>query len=484
MTPRVCVVGLGPGRADLVTSRTMSLIAEHPVRFARTLRHPSAHLVVDAPGECRSFDDLYETADSFDEVYARIADHLADAAREHGRVLYAVPGSPRILERSVEILASRDDVVADVHPALSFLDEAWRALSVDPVETSVRLLDAYDVARDGLPGVGPVLIAHTHAPWLLSDVKLALADPPPGTTAVICHHLGLDDERLVTVDWADLDRTVEPDHLTCVWVPALPGGVGETLARFHALSTTLREQCPWDRGQTHESLVRYLQEETHELIEAIETSDGADDEHLIEELGDVLYQVAFHCAIAEEEGRFDIAEVAARTHDKLVSRHPHVFGDVLLEGAEDVVEAWEEIKKREKPSRTGIFDGLVEAMPALLLADKAQRRASREGYDWPSPDGALAKVVEEAGEVREALGGRGDPATELGDLLFSAVNVARLADVDPEASLRAAVRRFRDRVSLAAEMAAQSGTRLADLDAAALDALWVRAKERLAGEDH
>lgn len=486
MTPRVCVVGLGPGASDAVTTQTLSLIAGHPVRFVRTLRHPSAHLVTDAPGTCTSFDDLYESAESFEDLYADIAGRLARAAAEHGRILYAVPGSPRILERTVELLAARTDVITEVHPALSFLDEAWRALAVDPVETSVTLLDAYQVARTGLPGRGPVLVAHAHAPWLLSEIKLAIERPVAGMTAVICHHLGLEDERLVTVEWDEIDRSIEPDHLTCVWIPELPSRVGESLSAFHGLSLTLRDKCPWDREQTHATLVRYLQEETHELIEAIETrnSGGApDDDHLIEELGDVLYQVAFHCAIAEEEGRFDIADVADRTRDKLVSRHPHVFGDTELAEAKDVVEAWEEIKKREKPQRTGLFDGLVEAMPALLLADKAQRRASREGYDWSDASEALGKIAEESGEVRAALAGHGDPAAELGDLLFSVVNVARLADVDPEAALRAAVRRFRERVSLAADLAAESGTRLADVDPEALEHLWERAKARLAGNE-
>jgi tetrapyrrole methylase family protein/MazG family protein len=488
VTPQVCVVGLGPGRADLVTARTLALIAEHPVRFVRTLRHPSAGLVADAPRGCSSFDDLYDAADSFDELYAAIVERLAEAAAEHGRVLYAVPGSPLVLERTVELLRARSDLDTVVHPGVSFLDEAWRALGVDPVTAGVTLADAYEVARDGFTSSGPVLVAHVHARWLMSEIKLALADPPEGTVAVICHHLGLDDERLVTVDWPELDRTVEPDHLTCLWLPRIPSPVGDELARFHRLSLTLREKCPWDIEQTHESLVRHLLEETHELIEAIENAPTGDplvaDADLVEELGDVLYQVAFHCAIAEEEGRFDLATVARRAHDKLVSRHPHVFGGTRLDAADDVVEAWEQIKKREKPDRTGIFDGLVEAMPALLLADKTQRRASREGWDWADPVAALDKVTEETTEVADALAGSGGTAAELGDLLFSAVNVARLADVDPEAALRGAVRRFRARVLAAADLAAAEGRRPADLDQSQLDDLWERAKGIVGGPDH
>ena len=198
---------------------------------------------------------------------------------------------------------------------------------------------------------GPMLVAHTHADWVLSGIKLAVENAGGDETVVILQRLGTDDERVVTTTWAELDRTVEADHLTSIYIPRLGAPVGEELVRFHELARTLRERCPWDQEQTHRSLVRYLLEETYEVVDALEALDPDDpstDEALIEELGDLLYQIEFHATIAEQEGRFTMADVARGVHDKLVRRHPHVFGDVVADDPDTVVANWDAIKREEK----------------------------------------------------------------------------------------------------------------------------------------
>jgi tetrapyrrole methylase family protein/MazG family protein len=473
VAPRIDIVGLGPGDPGLVTGATRELLAASRHVLLRTSRHPSASLATGA----RSFDDVYESAGTFAEVYNTIAARVVDAAREHGSVTYAVPGSPLVLERTVALLRGRDDVDVTVHPAVSFLDEAWRVLGIDPVESGVRLVDGHDFAVAAAGESGPMLVAHTHANWVLSDIKLVLENADDDPAVVLLYHLGLPDERLVHTSWSRMDREIEADHLTCLWVPGLAHPVAAEMVRFHELARTLRARCPWDIEQTHSSLVRYLLEETYEVVDAIGALDPGDpstDDDFIEELGDLLYQVEFHAAIAEEEGRFTMADVLTRVHDKLVSRHPHVFGDVSVSGSAEVESNWDEIKKREKPSRTGIFDGLAESAPSLQYAQKSQQRAAKTGFDWPDAEGAFAKIAEEAAEVRSAADA-GDPdatATEIGDLLFSVVNVARHLDVDAESALRAAVRKFRRRVDAVAALAGEQGRDIGRMSLVELDTLW------------
>jgi len=482
--PRIVIVGIGPGDPGLVTTATLDEIARIPRRFLRTSRHPSASLVLDAPGNAVTFDAKYESAATFDEVYDAIADELVRAATTHDEVLYAVPGSPLVLERSVHILRERagaSGVDTHILPAVSFLDATWVALSIDPVEAGVRLVDGHRFASEAAGERGPLLVAHTHANWVLSDVKLAAESEPADTPVVLLHHLGLPDERIAHTTWADLDRALEADHLTSLYIPHLAAPVAGELVRCHQLARTLREQCPWDREQTHQSLARYLIEETYEVVDALEALDPDDpstDDALIEELGDLLYQIEFHSTIAEQEGRFTIADVARKVHDKLVSRHPHVFGDARADTAAAVTDNWEAIKRAEKPERVRVFDGVVRSGPSLLYAQQLQKKAAKLGFDWPDPTGPLDKIDEEAAELRHAMTS-GDPDTvalELGDLLFSVVNVARHLSLDAETALRVAAGKFRTRFERVELLAAERGIDMEKAGLEQLDALWEEVK--------
>ncbi|HEX2576175.1 MAG TPA: MazG family protein, partial [Aquihabitans sp.] len=441
-TPRVVVVGLGPGDPDLVTAGTLDAIARTPVRFLRTAQHPSASLVAGAT----TFDHHYEAAETFDDVYRRIVVDLLAAAAEHGEVLYAVPGSPRVLERTVDLLdveAHAGAVDLQVLPAMSFVDLAWVRLGLDPYEEGARLIDAHRFATAAAGERGPLLVAHCHNRRVLSDVKLAVEEPPD-EPVVVLQRLGLPDESVTSVAWADLDRVVEPDHLTSLYVPRLAAPIAGEFQAFVELVARLRAECPWDAEQTHRTLARHLLEETYEVLEALDlVGDGGPDTdlaayaHLEEELGDLLFQIVFHTTLATEAGAFGLAEVARGVHDKLVHRHPHVFGLVEVGGADDVVVNWEEIKKAEK-GRASVFDGIPAHLPALLYAAKVQKKAATVGLDpaeiAPAADRALADASSPtAGE------------DQVGALLLAAVGLARAVDVDAETALRAAAGRLRDR---------------------------------------
>jgi len=494
--PVVLVVGLGPGSAGLVTNETLQAIATTKTKFVRTTRHPSAALVPDAV----SFDDEYERHDTFTEVYKAIATRVSDAAIRDGSALYAVPGSPGVLEEGVRLLLADTRLDVRVLPAVSFLDLAWLRLGIDPVNDGVRLIDAHRFAEAAAGDSGPFLVAQCHADWVLSDMKLAHESARGDEVVVVLHHLGLADECVVNAKWDDLDRLerehgVVADHLTSIYVPRLGAPVAGEMARLHRLARTLREQCPWDREQTHTSLIRYLIEETYEVVDALnalDPDDASTDETLIEELGDLLYQVEFHATIAEQEGRFTIADVARATHDKLVRRHPHVFADVHAETAGDVVSTWDAIKRQERAAKdankggagngddaeSDFFSGVSRAAPSLSLAQKLQKRAAEVGFDWPNIDGATEKL----GELRVATTS-GDPAAvrmELGDVLFSVVNVARKLGLDAETALRDASDKFVARFARVRQLAVSRGLVLEQCDLAQLDALWDEAKRESA----
>lgn len=251
----------------------------------------------------------------------------------------------------------------------------------------------------------------------------------------------------------------------------------EAVARLRDIVARLRapDGCPWDREQTHSSLRALLVEECHEVIDAIER---ADDDNLREELGDLLLHVVMHAQMAGERGAFTLDEIAATICEKMIRRHPHVFGDKLAADSEAVLRQWEQIKREEKGSNTGVLDGVACSLPALLRSQNLQKKAARVGFDWPDVEPVYDKLAEEIGEIRDAFD-ENDPAAveaEIGDLLFSAVNLARKLGVDAETALAGANKRFVSRFrhiekTLRAEGREVEGTSLQELDR-----LWEQAK--------
>ena len=477
MTGRIVVVGLGPGPLDLLTAATLREVERIPHRYLRTSRHESASAV---PG-ATTFDHLYESGGTFDEVYRRIVETLVEAANRDGEVLYAVPGSPFVLETTVQLLLADDRVRVTALPAMSFLDRAWALLGIDPVNAGVKLIDGHRFVEQAAGECGPLLVAQVHDRWVMSDVKLAYEDATGDEEVMILHHLGLADERLVRTTWQELDRVHEPDHLTCLYIPRLANPIAGEMQRLHRLARTLRERCPWDQEQTHASLIKHLIEETYEVVDAVnalDVNDPSTDQELIEELGDLLYQVEFHATIAEQEGRFTLSEVVNTLHDKLVRRHPHVFGDVQADTADDVVDTWDSVKRTERGESASIFDGVAKSSPSLSYSQKVQKRAAGVGFDWPDHQGALDKIVEESQELIKASGAEAIEM-ELGDLLFSVVNVARHLGVDAESALRRSTDKFRRRFEEVERLAQSRSLELSSLSLDELDSLWNEAKVNL-----
>lgn len=363
------------------------------------------------------------------------------------------------------------------------LERIWGLLGLDPFEAGVTLVDP-DHVSGAAGGSGPVLVAHVDDDAALRSVREALG-AAGGDEVVVIQRLGAPDQRMLVTTWDE--ARVEPG--TCLYVAERPVRVGEGdvasgYARFHELIRTLRERCPWDRQQTHTSLVPFLIEETFELVDALQELDPdqpATYDALVEELGDVLFQIEFHAVIGEQDGRFTIADVTRGIHDKLVRRHPHVFGDVEAEDAATVVANWDEIKRAEK-GRESLFEGVARSSPALAYTQQLMRKAARVGFDWPDVDGPLAKLDEELEELRAVIavpdGERGPVAVadELGDVLATVVSVARHLGVDAEAAARAAAGKFRRRFEHVERLAAERGIDLRAAGLEVLDALWDEVK--------
>jgi tetrapyrrole methylase family protein/MazG family protein len=463
---RVVVVGLGPAGADLLLPAARAALERVEVRMARTTRHPA---VADLTREGLTFealDECYDAATDFDRAYTAIVDRVVHAATEHGEVVYAVPGSPTVAERTVAML--RNELVeVELVPGLSFVELAWSRLGIDSM-SGVRVVDARAFAVDAAGFAGPLLLAQCDNRMVCSDVKLALLDVlVPEYELVVLQRLGLPDEHVFTVALAELDRSFEPDHLTSVFVDTGELAVASEFARLVGLAERLRGPggCPWDAAQTHHSLRRHVLEEAYEVAEAIEElpadapTPGMNDlavyDSLEDELGDLLFQVVIHSVLAAEAGAFTVADVARRVHDKLVHRHPHVFGDVRVDNAADVVTNWEQIKKAEK-GHASLVEGITPGLPSLLYVQKLLRKAASVGLE---PDHDSERVDE----------------TALADTLARLVAAGARDGIDAESALAGWARRFKDRFQRMETLATADGVDLASADPDVVRDLWSRA---------
>ncbi|MDX1468607.1 MAG: nucleoside triphosphate pyrophosphohydrolase [Acidimicrobiia bacterium] len=469
----ITIVGLGPGDLDRVPEAIRSILLEPAVTVVcRTVRHPAAEQLA-AIREVLSCDDLYEAHDSYPDIYAAIRDRVLTIA-ESGDVIYAVPGSPRIGEFAVSAILDSGAQV-DVVPSESFIDAVLAEVGYDPLDRGIQLINAHD-PPDPLVLDKPTIIAHLDRPEVLADFAARLDRVlPDGATVTVLVGLGSGDQQVVEGAPASLDPGLAGNR-TSMFVDSPPGG----LIGAVRVMRRLREECPWDKEQTHESLVKNLVEEAYELIDAISHLPDSNTDWIAystveDELGDVLLQVLFHSAIARQSGVFDIDDVAESLRRKLVRRHPHVYGGVSADTPEQVKANWDLIKERERDDRqdASSLAGVPAGMPSLHRAAKIQTRAAKAGFDWSEASEVLPKISEELDELAAEVDSDGEVDAELGDLLFSVVNLARHLGIDPEISLRSATARFEERFRHMEAEGPLSGLTLGELEER-----WQKAKRR------
>ncbi|AJY74934.1 nucleoside triphosphate pyrophosphohydrolase [Paenibacillus beijingensis] len=486
------VAGLGTGDPDQLTLGVWRRLQNAARVYVRTEKHPMMHMLRDNGIEAVSFDRVYEQFDSFPEVYEAIASELIDLAKsEAGGVLYAVPGHPMVAERTVQLLRERcpqEEIALEIVGGESFLDGAFTALGFDPIE-GFQLLDAASLRAYDISPQLHTLIGQVYDEFTASDVKLTLMERYPDEhPVVIGHSLGVaGEEQIVRVPLYELDRTPGWGNLSLVYVPRSDDDAlrSRSFDRLHEIVAILRspEGCPWDREQTHQSIRKNFIEELYEALEAIDDDDPAG---MKEEFGDVMLQVMLHSQMEEENGAFSVYDVIQELSEKLLFRHPHVFGERGAADADEALVNWEQMKAEEKKlkgrdtDRTSVLDGIPRDLPALLKAYKLQKKASKVGFDWDALAPVLAKIEEELQEVREAAQGEDADAKadELGDLLFAVVNAARFLDVDPEEALSRTNAKFRSRFLYIEEQLRINGKSFDQTDLIEMDKWWEEAKDR------
>jgi tetrapyrrole methylase family protein/MazG family protein len=480
MTPGITVVGLGPGDPALLTREAWLLLSEAGEVFLRTREHP---VIISLPPhlELHAFDGLYESGRSFEDVYATIVDRVLAEAGAPSGVVYAVPGDPTVGEATVTALRARIQDAGlrfSVVHGVSFIEPCLRAVGLDALD-GLSVADAIDLARRHHPSLDPdtpALIGQLYSRMVAADVKLTLLNQYPHDHRIqLIHQAGTTAEAVEELPLHKLDRSRKIGSLTALFVPALPEPSG--FASFQEIVAHLRapEGCPWDREQTHQSLRMHLMEETYEALQALDEEDTV---ALKEELGDLMLQIVLQTQIAIESDEFSMADVLSGIRAKLIRRHPHVFGDIEVAGVNEVLHNWETLKAAERDAEgatKGALDGVPSGLPALAQAAEIQSRVARLGFDWPEVAGVTAKIYEELDEVLNAPD-ETSLAAEIGDLLFSVVNLARWKNIDPEAALRRGNERFRRRFARLEESSRTSGKPLGELRLDEMDALWESAK--------
>lgn len=476
MSSRLHVMGLGPSGLEQLTLGNYRRICEAGKIFVRTAEHPCVQELIREGVGVESFDEFYAAKASFEEVYEGIAERLREELTHSSEVIYAVPGHPMVAEKTVKLIGQKlaPDCEIVIHPAVSFIDEIFRVLKLDPIE-GVRIRNYDDLKDGGFNGKEWLIIPQVYNKLLASEVKLDLMKYYPDEAWVyITKALGAPAEQVDKRPLFEMDHGTY-DHLTTVVLP--PNEDSVSFSRLTEIMATLRSEngCAWDRSQNHKTLKTCLIEESYEVLEAIEKEDMY---NLCEELGDLLLQVVFHAQLAFEEREFDIQDVLQGIIQKLIRRHPHVFGEEKIETADDVVLTWDRIKLEERKVKNDEANFFKDplGLPALMWASATQRRAAKVGFDWSDIKGPWEKVQEELRELESALTEGVGIREELGDLLFSIVNLARFLKLEAEEALRETVHKFQHRFLRMLELSQEAGLDLEKMNLREMDVFWEKAK--------
>lgn len=480
---KISIIGLGAGDFEQLPMGVYKQLKASDHLYLRTKEHPVISELESDGLAYQSFDHIYEAHDQFDAVYEEICSFLLQEASKYNLV-YAVPGHPLVAEKTVQLLIERAEeagIELEINGGQSFLDSMFQALKIDPVE-GFQLLDGTSLNKDELSLKQHMIIGQVYDSFVASEVKLSLMDLLPFDYKVwIVTAAGSKEEELREVPLFELDHYMRLNNLTSVYVPPVSDEalLNKSFNKLREIIAVLRgpNGCPWDKKQTHESLKKYLIEEAYELIEAI---DEDDIDHIIEELGDILLQVLLHAQIGEDEGFFSIEDIIQGLSEKMIRRHPHVFGEVEAENVDEVLQNWQSIKAEEKGEKpASLLDGIPASYPQLLKAEALQKKAAKVGFDWEEVSSIWDKVREEIKEFEiETENNNENMISEFGDILFAFVNIARYYQINPEEALNRTNKKFYHRFLYIEEKVRESGKDISSFSVDQLDAFWNEAKKR------
>lgn len=471
---KVFIIGLGPGDIGSLTLDAVEKITNGSRVYLRTEKHPTVKYLVEKQIEYTSYDFIYETEEEFSDVYEKISEDLIQNAKKYDIINYCVPGNPLVAEKTVSLLIEKEKqkrVEIEIISGLSFIEPMIHSLSVDPID-GLKIVDGLDISNQTIDINTDNLITQVYNRMRASDLKLELMEMYGDEYKVyVVKSAGIEDEeKKVKIPLYELDRIEWIDSLTSIYIPKMDKNKKMRYDMFDLLSimSKLRSEdgCPWDQAQTHKSLREYVLEEAYEVVDAI---DSDDIDSLIEELGDLLLQVVFHSQIGKDDGYFNFYDVTTSICEKLIRRHPS-----------EAKQNWNDIKAKEKniSTYTDRMKSIPKGLPGLMKSVKVQNRAKDIGFDWSDFKGALSKVEEELLEVKVEIENSNldKLEEEIGDLIFSIVNLSRFFDINPEVALNITINKFINRFEFMEKQCIRNDKDMKDLTLEELDSYWNQAK--------
>jgi tetrapyrrole methylase family protein/MazG family protein len=478
----ITLLGLGPGNPKYLTREAWQWLEGISEIYLYTSQHPAV-AAIPSTVKCLNFDSINAGVDDIPSRHKRIVSRIMKLGKRSLGVTFGIPGNPHIDSNICEQIIRKavdQGIPIRVIEGLSILEPVVTALGIHSL-TGMVLMDAKALKKRYVPAFPPnqpFIISPVGSKSAAAEVKMVLGSVYPDEHPVmLIHALTTENERIENLKLFEIDQSPYLSAFTSLYVPPMNDNCAfetfqEVVARLRA-----PDGCPWDREQTHSSLRQHLLEESYETLEAI---DSGNMDELREELGDLLLQIVLNTQIASENGDFNMTAVINGICTKIISRHPHVFGDAKIEGVGGVLKNWERLKEQERQDngseKKGLMDGAPTSLPALAYAHEIQERAARVGFDWPEIGGVIAKLREELDEVLSAKTVE-EQEGEIGDLAFAVVNLARWLKVDPESALRESNRRFKQRFAHIEDSARMRGVALASLSFDEMDRLWEEAKD-------
>ncbi|HRC80646.1 MAG TPA: nucleoside triphosphate pyrophosphohydrolase [Sedimentibacter sp.] len=470
------IIGLGAGGEEDLTIRAHKALLEKIPTFVRTDRHP---LVKELRKSINivSFDDYFEKYETFDQVYENILHTLLEEARQHGKINYCTAGSPYFGDVVTKKLVNeyKGQINTIIIDGMSFLDKCIK-LSGYADYKNIKILDCLEADEFSFDLNSLNIITQVYDRDLASNLKLSLMETYPEDTYALIIDVLEKNVKKIPVFLLDQEKNYGFSTYFCILPIEISNNRVYNVSNLLRLTKKLRgpDGCPWDKKQTHDSIRQHLIEEAYEVVDAIDNNDV---DNLLEELGDLLFQVVFHAQLAAEEGYFNFTDVVTKVCKKMYFRHPHVFGDVKADNIEEALITWENSKLKEKKltTYTDNLKNVPKALSPLSRSYKVQKRAAEVGFDWSNAQGALLKVKEELLEFIEAYEDHNieNMEEEFGDLLFALVNFARFEKINPDIALNRTINKFIDRFEYIEK---NSGKDLKEMTLKEMDELWEKSK--------